>query len=328
MSPLNKALGLVGIAKQTAKGTLAANPTFAHGVVSGKAIMYALKQDYADVTSGNSAPTNVDRTQADAGMAYDTRAYLKVLGLYLLGLFGADVVTGTTPNFVHTFGLAASQPYLSGFESYNGLLEAVRDLKIDGLTLKWTANQPVVLTIAALGTVWSVPTTFVAATDETGSESFLVPVGGTFQVAMVGNTPVTARVTDGEIDFKNALAAVFASGAIEADDPGCRGRHEATVKLTVIPEDMALWKATVTGTGTGTAVAPGTQYGSLAVTFKENAGTGGLAITGSKVAFLCERPDIDPGGGSMSLALAGQAVMASGAVAPLVCALTNSVATY
>jgi hypothetical protein len=327
MSPLNKALAICGVAKQVSAGTAAANPTFAHGVVTGPIIKSELKQGFADTTSGNAAPTNVDRTQATNGASFDMRSYLKSIGLYLLGLYGADVVTGASP-YVHTFSLAASQPYLTVFESYNGVLSAVRDCKVTGITFKWKTNEPVIMTAVANGTVYSVPLTFTPTTDDTGSESFLVQAGGTFQVAVVGAVPATARVADGEIDIKFDTDPVFVSGSLEAADPGARTRMEATVKLTVIPDDLSYWNIAATGTANGTAISPSVQYGSLAITFKENAGgLGSLVVTGSKVAFLCERPTVDPKGGTLSLALAGQAVM-DGTTAPLVMVLTNSTATY
>jgi hypothetical protein len=327
MSPFNKAYGLAGVAKQVAKGTLEADPVFAHGVAGGKIIDSVPKQDFADVTSGSITPSNVDRTSIDSGVGFDTRAYLKVLGLYLLGLFGSDVVTGAGP-YVHTFGLAAAQPYLSVFESYNGALRAMRDVKIDGITLKWKGNEPVTLTVKAAGTVLSFPLTFTPTTDETGSESFLVPVGGTFQIAIVGGVPVMARITEGEIDFNGGHDAVFASGTLEADDPGARTLLLATCKLTVVPEDMAMWNTAATGTSDGSAYSPTAPYGSLAITLKENAGTGSLAITGSKVAFETEYPDVDPKGGNAEIALVGKAAMAVGGTSPLVCVLSNGMATY
>jgi hypothetical protein len=326
--PLNKALVLVGLAKQMAKGSLAANPTFAHGVAGGKVIDYSLKQDLADTTSGNAAPTNVDRIAATGLLGYDTRGYMKTLGLALLGLYGADTVTGTTPSFAHTYGLAAAQPYLSAFESYDGLLRALRDVKISGINIKWKGNEPVVVSVTGQGTVLSAPTTFTPSTDETGSEAFLVPVGGVFQVSASSGTPATARVTEGEIDLKCDTDPVEVSGTLEIDDPGARTRFGATVKLTVIPEDLALWNQSVFGAGAVPPVAASTVYGSFAVTFKDNASaTGSLALTGGKVAFLCDYPEADPKGGNAALALVGQAVM-SGSTAPIVPVLTNAQATY
>ena len=329
MSPLNKALVLAGLAKQTAKGALATNPTFGFGVTGGKIIATGIKQGAAETTSGSLASSNVDRTEVGGAVGFDSRAYMKMLGLILLGLFGADTVTGTTPSFVHTFGLAASQPYLSAFESYNSILRALRDVKVTGLNMKWTGNDPVIITPTGIGTVLSFPATFVPTTNETGSESFLVPVGGTFQVAMVGATPATARITGGEIDIAFGTTPVFASGSIEADDPGAHNSMVATCKLTAIPDDLAYWMQVVTGTANGTAVSPKAQYGSLSIGFKDNGSTaGGLVWTGSKVAFLAERPDVDPKGGNAEIALAGEAVMPSSGVAPLIPVLTNDVATY
>ncbi len=329
MSPFNKALVLAGLAKQADKGTLAANPTYGFGVAGGKIIDSPIKQDPSDVTSGSLAASSVDRTEVGGVMGFDTRGYMKMLGLILLGLYGAEVVTGVSPSLAHAYGLAAAQPYLSAFKSDNGVLSALRDVKVTGLNMKWTANGPVTITPLGTGTVLSFPETFAPTTDETGSESFLTPVGGVFQVAMVGAVPATARITAGEIDIAFGTTPVFASGSIEADDPGAHEVMAATCKLTVIPDDLAYWMQVVTGTADGIAVSPKAQYGSLSIGFKDNgSATGGLVWTGGKVAFLADRPDVDPKGGNVELALAGNAVMPSIGVAPLIPVLTNDVASY
>lgn len=324
---LNAIKSIVGVAKQTARGTLAANPTFAHGLTGGGPINVEPKQSALDVTAGTRARSNVVRESVAAGGEIQAPTYLSALGLYLLAALGADTVTGTGP-YVHTFSLA-DLPYLSVFfKGIDSTIEAIRDCKVDELTLKWDNSKPLQLSVKYDGTVFSYPATFTPTTDLSGSESFLTPVGGTFQTDPIGSTLAAARVTKGEIKIKNNLGAVDPSNSVEAYDQ-VEGAHDVTLKLTIVPDDLADFRKTVTGTAAGTAVTGNVPVGSLSLTFKENgSGTGQLVVTGSKVAFLAGFPDADAKGGPVEIELAGQAVMPAGGTAPLVFALTNTVATY
>lgn len=244
----------------------------------------------------------------------------------MLGAIGTDTVTGTGP-YVHTYA-TGDLPYLSVFaKGLDTTIEAIRDCKVDELTFKWDKAKPVEISAKVLGTVFSYPATFTPTTDETGSESYLTPVGGTFQVDVIGSTLATARVVGGELSIKNNVSAIDPSAAIEADDT-FEGIQEHTLKLTIVPDNLADFRKTVTGAANGTAVSNTVSYGSVALTFKENGGTGQLVVTGSKIAFLTSFPDADPKGGAIEIELVGTAVLPTGGTAPLVYALTNGQASY
>jgi hypothetical protein len=318
---------IVGIAKQGARGTLAANPTFAHGVSGGSAIKVDPSQSALEVTTGKRAATNVVREEVKNSSEIQSPAYLRTLGLYLLGAMGTDVVTGAGP-YVHTYA-TGDLPYLSIFEKGIGsTIQAIRDCKIEELALKWDGAKPLELSVKAQGTVFSFPSTFTPTTDETGSESFLVPVGGTFELDPIGSTLVSARVKSGEIVIKNAVSTIPDSTSIEAGDVS-DGNQEISIKLTIVPDDLVAFRATVTGATGGTAVASDVPVGSVNLLFTENGpGSAQLAVAGSKVAFLTSFPDVDPKGGPVELELAGLAVIPSGGTSPLTFALTNSQPSY
>jgi hypothetical protein len=324
--PIQKITAISGVAKQSAKGTLASQPTFAHGLKGGRPVSVEPSQKALDVTAGKRAAYNVYRDKAVNGADLQSLSYMKTLGLYLLGALGTDTVTGTGP-YVHTFA-TGDLPYLSVFaKGLDSTIEAVRDCKVDELSLKWQNSDPVELGVKVLGTVFSYPSTFTPTNDETGSESFLVPVGGTFSVDVLGSTLVSARVVGGELSIKNNVEAIDPSAAIEADDV-YEGVQEHMLKLTIVPDDLSLFRKTVTNGASGTSVALVAPTGSVSLTFKENNGTGQLVVTGSKVAFLTAFPEADPKGGAIEIELSGIAVMPSGGTAPLVYALTNGQATY
>lgn len=324
--PVQTVSALVGVAKQASRGTIAANPTFAHGVMGGAPIVVEPSQSPLEVTSAKRVRTNVIRESVKSSATIEAPAYLKSLGLYLLGAIGTDTVTGAGP-YAHAFA-TGDLPYLSVFaKGMDSTIEGIRDCKVDELTLKWEAAKPLELSVKLQGTVFSYPATFTATTDETGSESFLVPVGGTFQYDVIGSTLAAARIVGGELTIKNSVEGVFPSNTIEAYDI-VEGSQEHTLKLTVVPDDLTDFRKTVTGAAGGTAASVSVPYGSVNLQFKENGGTGTLTVTGSKIAFLTAFPDADPKGGPVEIELAGQAVLPSAGTAPLVYTLSNAQATY
>lgn len=324
--PIQKITALVGVAKQASRGTLATNPTFAHGVSGGSPVTSEVTQSQLEVTAAKRAAYNMVREAVVNGGSVQSPAYMKTLGLWLLGAIGTDTVTGTNP-YVHTYS-TGDLPYLSVFEKgIDTTIEAVRDCKVDELSLKWDGSKPVELSVKVNGTVFSFPASFTPTTDETGVESYLIPVGGTFQIDPLGSTLAAARVVGGELIIKNNIEAIDPSAAIEAEDV-YEGRQDHSLKLTIVPDDLSIFRKVLTGAAAGTAATASVPTGSVNLVFKENGGTGQLSVTGSKVAFMTSLPDADPKGGSVEIELAGEALMPSGGTAPLVYALSNTQASY
>lgn len=327
MAPITSIAAVVGVAKQTSAGSLAANPTFAHGVAGGAPIAVAITETAQEVTTGRRVASNVIRESARSGFDVQSPAYLRSLGLWLLGALGSVVTTGTGP-YSHAFA-TGDLPYLSTFVKGIGPhIEGIRDCKVDELTLKWDGSKPLELSVKGSGTVFSYPTTFTPTTDETGSESFLVPVGGTFEVDVIGGSPASARVISGELMVKNNVATIDPSATIESGDVK-EGRQEHTLKLTVVPDDLAYFRSVVTGAALGTSVKASPTYGSVNLAFEEaQGGAGTLTVAGTRIAFLTSFPEADPAGGVIELELAGLAVMPTGGTAPLVYTLNNIQTAY
>jgi len=327
MAPITTIGAVAGVAKQSAFGTLAAQPTFAHGLRGGAPIKVDPKQAPLEVTTGKRASSNMIREMVETSAEVQAPAYLRSLGLWLLGAIGAVTTTGASAPYTHTFALG-DLPYLSIFAKGIGAnIEAIRDCKIDELTLKWEGAKPLEVSIKAMGTVFSYPATFTPTTDDTAAESFLVPVGGTFQYDPIGSSMVAARVIGGELTIKNNVKTQNASQSVETSIVQ-EGIQEHSLKLTIVPDDLADFRKTVTGAAAGTAVAQTVPVGSVSLAFKENAGTGTLTVTGSKVAFLTAFPEADPKGGTVEIELAGMPVLAAGATTPLIYVLSNAQPTY
>jgi len=318
---------LFGLAKQTAKGTIATNPTFSHGLIGGTPLTVDPSQAALDATAAKRAQYNVYRDGVKNSAGPNAFAYKGSLGLYLLGALGADTVTGTSP-YVHTYS-TGDLPYLTAFlKGLDSTIEAVKDCKVDELSIKWDGRKLLEINAKMMGTNFSYPATFVPTTAEEGTESFMIPVGGTFQLDPIGASLASFAIVGGEITIKNNLELIEPSASIEATDV-TEGVQEMELKLSIVVDDLALFRKYVTGSGAGTAATAAVPYGSVSLGFKENqAGAATLAVTGSKIAFATSLPDAQPKGGPVQLELAGIPVMPAGGTAPLVFALSNTTTSY
>lgn len=312
----------VGLAKQTGKGAIAANPAFVHGLAGG-GISLEISQEADPLTSAYLAPAGTFRDQAAAGASIDTRAFAKAIGIYLLAALGNVVTSGTGP-YTHTFTLGSSLPYLTVFEKKgDGAIVAVRDCKLDELELAWEGNKPVTVSAKFAGTVLSFPATFTGTVDESDSALYFTPVGGTFSYDVDSGTPVESPVKSGKITIKRSAEPQYNSGAIEAGDVA-EGMCDVEIGLTVNPDDTTLWRTIATGAAAGTGVQDEPLYGSAEIAFA--LGSDSLTFTADRVAFLADLPEADPAGGAAEMELSGIAFRTTDT--PLTVALVNDQATY
>jgi hypothetical protein len=325
---INSALALVGAAKQTAKGSPAANPAYAHGVSGGQVMTLEIEQEPDDVTAGSRVYAQVNRTSATAGADWESRLYPASLGLWLYATFGNLVTTGAGP-YSHAFTAGDDVPYLTTFGRFGPDYYSVQDFKVDQAEMSWDGTEPVEFSLSGMGTIpeFAGPTAWTPTTDDSRSR-YLVPVGGTFELAAAGPVPVTARVRAGSISISNNLETILLSGSVVPEDVHV-GRQEYEVSLTVVPENMNLWRETVTGAANGTEVDQCPVFGSFSVEFVDPCDPAAVSLTieGLKVAFMADFPEADPGGAPAELELSGVPILpASGAA--LTATLVNAVATY
>jgi len=313
---------VLGVAKQTAKGAIAANPAFAHGLTGG-GLSVAITQEADAITSAYLAAAGAFREKAENGASIETRAWVKGLGLYLLAALGAVSTTGTGP-YVHVFTLGSSLPYLTIFEKKgDNTIAAIRDCKIDELEIAWEENAPLTVSVKANGTALSFPASFTPTVDESDGAAYFAPVGGTFKYDVDSATPVVASIKGGKVAIKRGVEAKYYSGTIEAGDVH-EGACVAEVSFTVEPDDLGLWRTIVTGSSSGAGVQSTPLYGSFEFTFVN--GSASLKLEANRVAFLCEMPEADPEGGAAESELSG--ICYRNTATPITATLTNQQATY
>ncbi len=315
---------IIGIAKQTAKGTIATNPHFAHGVADGSGIQVAPEQKAVELTSAYLNPSGPYRAGSENTAEVKTLSWEKSVGLYLLAALGSCSTAGST-NYTHTITLGSSLLYFTIFEKKgDDAIIAIKDCKLDELEFAWEANEPLEMTAKFVGGAHSYPSTFTPTVNEYDGSTFVTPVGGTFQYDVDSGTPATADVLGGKVVIKRAAEAKLYSGALEAGDVW-EGACEVEAMLRVNPADTTLWRTIVTGTSSGAGIAATPTMGSFLVKFMN--GTDYLQLAASSVAFLCDLPPAGPAGGAAESELSGLCYRAATAT-PITATVYNTQATY
>lgn len=321
--PIQSALALVGGAKQSAKGSAATDPTYQHGITDGQVLTVEVSQDLESRTSGTRFAPAVNRTGVMPGIEFTCRGHVSSIGLWLFGALGAKSVSGTSPNYTHTFSTGADLPYLTAFGSLDSNLYSVEDVKVDSLEVSWSENEPVEFAVTGMGTNVGFPATITPTTDDSAA-AYLRPAGGSFQIDIDGTTLAAAKVTGGSVSINNNLAPIMLSGTITPGDV-FPGQQAIEVSLDVTPDNLNDWRTILTGTSNGTTVSAAPIYGSFSVQFTDGSKT--LTLAATKVAFTTEFPSADAGGGPVTLSLAGMVVIPA-AGSPLTATLTNGIASY
>lgn len=319
---VNKRLVFAGVAKQTAKGSAAANPTFGFGLLSGSWDPN-ITQEPDMITSTNRMVAGSNRDKAEPEMNVSTRAYDQLIGLLLYAACGAISTTGVGP-YTHVITHDNDLPYLTLFGEHDGLWVKMQDAKIRSLKIAWV--EAGLLTVEAdfgagdfviLASAWT-------ATNDQSNRSRFRASGGTFKVDANATTPVTAPISAGEITITNNLEAVMLSKQI-TPDAQFPGVFDVEVALTLKPDDLNEWRKGVTGTAGGTTIANTPTTGAFEVFFSIDANTD-LKIEASEVDFLSKLPDADPQGGKAEVQLVGHCY--ENAATDFKATVKNGTATY
>lgn len=322
--PVQSALNVVGVAKQTAYGTPAAQPTFLHGIISGSVSKVEVEQDRASLTSGQRVSPHAERTAVRGSFDFTTKAFAKSVGLWLYAALGAKATTGAGP-YTHTFTPAGSLPYLTVWGSLDGTIVKLQDCLVDEFECSWGETNPPEVRVSGLGGAITYNTASITPTTDETLDAYLLAAGGTFRYDIDGASPATGPITGGSFKIANGLSAPLMSGSLTPAQP-FPGRQDFDTSLTLIPPDLGDWRTIVTGTPTGTAPSDSPVYGSQDATFP--LGAASLKLDTPRVAANIAFPDGDPGGGPVEIEAAGVAVIPAGGGNALTATLINSQTSY
>ena len=324
-SLIQRRLSQAGLAKQTAKGTEAAAATYGYGSDGGTLFKLELDENEVPLTWSNRDILAYDRQGVKPSQSGGTLFTPSLAGLLLLGVLGADAVTGSGP-YVHTMTPAATLPYLTSFGTFGTAdFFSIVDSKVSSLELSWEAAGKVMAKYEIPGCT---PAFLATAPTITNLEvpsnvGYFTAGGGAFTVE-----GTSAVVTGGSIKFDTHIVQPIASATVLPPDV-VEGKTEVTWSLKILPTDTGLFREVYYGANTAGALSGVTttpRLGAVSCTF-DGPGADTLVISSTKVRFMVEFPESSPDGGPAELTLAGTSTLPSSG-SSVSAVLTNTVPTY
>lgn len=321
ITPIQRRIAQLAIAKQTVQGTPAASPAYQFGLASGRITDVEITEADLDLTWDNRIAESGERTAVIPMVEWETVTTPSVIGLLLLLALGTDVVTGVGP-YTHTLTPAADLPYCTIWGRQDANYYQVSDAKIG--ELEFTFNKAGALrtkckalggVITPLGSLWT------GAADSRLSAGYFTAVGGTGTID--GASP--GVIHEGSFKFNNNLEAI--SSAFQISPAAIFPKlAQLDTSLKIIPPDVTLWRKILTGTTSGTTPAATPYFGTEVVKWILDANTD-LQITAARIQLMSKFPELAAAGGPAEIDVTGKGRNPSSGAAWTV-VLRNAIATY
>ena len=332
---INTSIGLIGVAKQSAKGTAASTPSFVHGITGGKVYNPDRSTASADVACGVRAGTDSYVESIVPGADFETYGYADALPLYFYAAMGAiasaaNAGSGMSGYYDHTITLGDVLPYLTIWGRTGGEYTCVEGCKLDQLEMEFEGNAPVEFGITALGLDDTVNLEGMpGSVTPSCFDGYFVPTGGTFKINTGGATPTAAPVTGGSLTLGNNCTAHQFAGQVKPGDVE-EGKLTSSGNVKVKPADMAEFYKMLTGAADGTTSTGAMVYGSFEWTFKHSKDAKmSMKVAASNVPFTAEWPDVDPNGGAAEIEFSFDDIgVAAASGSPVTVTITNDTASY
>lgn len=329
--------GEIGIALQSAEGTLAANPTFAQPLYSGlpKPAETFNEIDVTD-TSGLLVPGHF-KTEQHWEMDLNIPVLPIGIGAYINAILPALSTSGTANPYTHTFtptAGTATPPFVTMFARNPGTAyRKFGDGTVSELTFNFTHGDMLKANVKAMGyTPYDLAAAYTAGTTEAvdSDGSYYTMIGGTFKLdhASTPASTTVATVSSGALSIAREVRLIQTDGF--TPEHRDLGRFRVAASLDLLYANYELYKATFFGSTSGTASSQTVVYGSLDFTFAVGPSTSAnttLQVQVPNIALrVTDPPDVDPGaGGPVMLSVAG--VTAKPASGEIVTAILKSSAS-
>lgn len=323
---LNSLLSDLAIAKQSAKGSPAAAPTYTFPLKDGTAASFD-PTDTVDQETGQNYATSAYREEVAVGSDCALRAYPAPLGLLLLAAMGGITTTGESAPYTHSYTVADKTPWLTLFPKTDVDFVKIQDAKLDSMTISWSGNEPLLIETAFAGLSFTKLTARPAGGENVAGTEYITPASGTFKVAGSGSNPVAVNIREFSLEIARNVEALVCSGSPIPQDLSL-GRASFATSITVVPEeDLSIFWEVATGTALGTEPSTVTIFGSFEIQLQIDENTS-LLLSASRVPWKCEYPGADPAGGAIELSLSAEDILGDAETSPVVIELKNSVASY
>lgn len=328
---INTSIGLVGVAKQASRDQAAAAPTYVHGLTGGSPFGVERSMQVDSVACGMRANADSYIESVSVNPNIECRAYADAVGLWLLAALGRVETTGSAAPYTHEFAMGDSLPYLTVWGQV-GTSDFTRatGVKVDELELSFDGNAPLDVSVQTMGVGGELGLSSIPGSAEPSCfEGYFVPVDGEFKLETLGGEPADAIVTAASVAVSNNLEAVTAAGKVT---PSEIAERKCTVSgsVSVLPDDMALYRKMVTGSATGTSLTGKVVYGSFSLKFTHTANPDwSLLVEASRVPFNADYIEVDPDGGDGVVEFSfDEALVGGRGESPVAVTLVNGVASY
>lgn len=332
---INTSIGLIGVAKQSAKATAASTPAYVHGLTGGQVFKLDRTVESDDVSCGVRAGTDSHVESIVPGADFDTYGYADALPLYFYAAMGsiassAASGTGMSGYYDHVITLGDVLPYLTVWGRIGGEYSKVAGCKVDQLELEFEGNSPLEFGVTLLGLAATLGLgSFPGSVDPSCFDGYFVPTNGTFKIDTASGTPATAPVTKGSLSLANNCTTDPLAGQVLPGDVE-EGKLVSSGSVTVKPDDMTLYRKLVTGSSTGTAPTAAMVYGSIEWTFTHSKDSKcSLKIDAENIPFTADFPEVDPAGGAAEIEFSFDDIgLTSPSGSPVTVTITNAVSSY
>lgn len=319
--PIQNRLTQVALAKQVALGTVAPSGTagLQIGVKAGVVASVDISQDDIGMTWGSRLSEGEDRGAMTPGAAFDVVAMPASLGHLLNAALGAPSTSGGGPTYSHEFTPQSSLPYYTVHARKGSEYFRVGDSILSELELTWEGTKALVAKATWIGCDYGfLSGAYTAATDERPKDGSLRGAGGTFQVL-----GADAIVKSGSIKIANGAEAVHGSAQSYPETIALK-MVQITGTLTIVVEDLAMFRSVVTGSSSGQTPSAVEFTGDVDLSWID--GTNTLTVDINDASLMTEFPDTAAEGGPVELQVAFK-VQAGNAV-PCKLTLVNGKSSY
>jgi hypothetical protein len=228
----------------------------------------------------------------------------KNIGLILLGVLGADAVTGTGPNYTHVLTPSNTLPYMTFWKGLSSTLyERYQDCQIGSAT--FSAEAGGVLT-CAMGIQGLVPKRLTV--DPMTTPAIPMDSGALYnynEVSVTLGGGATSLIRSFELTIENNVTRQQTDDIVPYDVvPGIR---EVTLSFDMIFETLDEYNKFHYGGAAGTDPVPTIATTSATFTFSKGANNE-IAFNLPSIAYTELSPEPDPGGDPIVVSVAATAV--------------------
>lgn len=313
----------LGVAKQSAKGTVNAVPTFRNPFSGGN---IAPVRETDRLTETDSARDQGAAYVTTSGVEGTPEIYVRdaSIGLYLLAGFGTDTITGTT-NFTHTFTPSNSTlPFLTFFKNVGGpagLFERYQDCQVTSLTFSAAAGSPLTCAVGVQGVI---PTRLTS--DPAGAtvlESAQVINFNNAAVTLGG--AATSLIRSFDFTIENNITRQQTDDVVPYDLSA--GQREISLGFDMLFENLDEYNKFHYGGISGTVESPTIFTSSAVFTFTLGANNE-LSFSLPSIAYEEFPVEPSPSGDPITVSVRAVAQKATGVPNLVTAVLKNQTATY